>query len=325
MGSLQHQGRASFSPTAGRQGAPLRAWRAPSAVLFAAVVLLAAFSGGRALAEATEPRVALVIGNGDYRAAGVPKLKNPVNDARAMAQELRDVGFKVIEVEDADLKAMQTAFVEFSRALPHDGVALFYYAGHGMQLRGLNYLLPVDAKVESDDAIPFETFPMEVVTDRFNIAQSRIALVILDACRDSPFGRGLRGLSGGLAAIDAARGTLISYATAPGGVAADGDSAHGLFTAELLKSMTAPGLEVEQLFRRVRASVVERSQGKQVPWESSSLVGEFYFVPPAPAPAPPPAVVQPAEPDKEIVFWQSIKDSKNPADFEAYLTQFPEG
>src|SRR5208282_4282142 len=229
--------------------------------------------------QVTEPRVALVIGNGAYRAAGVPKLKNPVNDARAMAQALRDLGFKVIEAEDADLKAMQKAFVDFGRALPHNGTALFYYAGHGMQLKGLNYLVPVDATVESEDVIPFETFPMEVVTDRLNNAQARVALVILDACRDSPFGRGLRGTSGGLAAIDAARGTLIAYATAPGAVAADGDNEHGLYTSELLRAMKSRGLEVEQMFRKVRAAVVERSGDRQVPWESSSLIGDFYFVP----------------------------------------------
>lgn len=302
-------------------------WRSLNGLFLSAALLIVALWSGYALAQATEPRVALVIGNGAYRAAGVPKLANPANDARAMAQTLRELGFKVIELEDAELKAMQKAFVEFTQALPRNGAALFYYAGHGIQLKGQNYLVPVDATVDTAAAIPFETFPMEVVTDQLNDAHARVALVILDACRDSPFGRGLRGLSGGLAAIDAARGTLIAYATAPGAVASDGDSEHGLYTAELLKSMKTAGVEVEQLLRRVRAAVEERSHGKQVPWESSSLIGEFYFVPPAPpppAPTPPPQVQQ-SGPDKEVVFWQSIKDSTNRADFEAYLTQYPKG
>ena len=229
--------------------------------------------------QAAEPRVALVIGNGAYRTEGVAKLKNPANDARAIAQALRDVDFRVIEVEDADLKTMQKAFLEFGRALPHNGTALFYYAGHGMQLKGQNYLIPIDATIKTEDELPFETFPMEVVTDRLNNAQARVALVILDACRDSPFGRGMRGASRGLAAIDAARGTLIAYATAPGAEAADGDEEHGLYTSEVLKAMKTPGLEVEQMFRKVRLAVAERSDNRQIPWESSSLIGEFYFKP----------------------------------------------
>ncbi|HKO08040.1 MAG TPA: ABC transporter substrate-binding protein [Alphaproteobacteria bacterium] len=281
-------------------------------------------AAGPARAEA-EPRVALVIGNGAYRAAGVHKLKNPVNDARAMAKTLRELGFKVIEVEDADLKTMQKAFVEFSQALPRNGAALFYYAGHGMQLKGLNYLLPVDAAVEIDAAIPFETFPMEVVTDQLDDAHARVALVILDACRDSPFGRGLRGISGGLAAIDAARGTLIAYATAPGAVAEDGDSGHGLYTLELLSAIKSPGLDVEQVFKKVRAAVVERSGGKQVPWESSSLIGEFFFVPPgSTATMTPPPSSAPSE-APEMMLWSSVKDSGDPALLQTYLDQFPHG
>ncbi len=152
-------------------------------------------------------------------------------------------------------------------------------------------------------------------------ARSRISLVILDACRNNPFERRFRGQSGGLASIDAPTGTMIAYATSPGHVAADGDRGNGLYTSELLAAIELPGAKVEDVFKRVRARVVERSHGDQTPWESSSLTGDFYFVPAALAAAAPAA----SSADREALFWTSVKDSRNPALLQAYLDQFPQG
>ena len=155
-------------------------------------------------------------------------------------------------------------------------------------------------------------------------AKNRVNIVILDACRNNPFERRMRGASRGLAAVDAARGTLVAYATAPGSVAADGDGKNGLYTEELLQALRVPGLKVEEVFKRVRIDVARRSKGAQTPWESSSLTGDLVVnvtvnVTTAAVTAPPAAA------DREALFWMSIKDGTDPAAFEAYLKQYPEG
>jgi hypothetical protein len=250
---------------------------------------------GPAAAQAPreESRLALVIGNGAYREA---PLRNPVNDARAMAQRLRDLGFTVIAHENATKRTMEAAIVEFGRRLGEGGVGAFYYAGHGLQVRGRNYLVPVDAEIDDEAATRVAAVDVELLLEQMNEARNRINLVILDACRNNPFERRLRGGSRGLAAVDAARGTLIAYATAPGSVAADGDGSNGLYTEELLAALSEPGLQIEEVFKRVRINVSRRSRGAQTPWESSSLTGDLVVntagvaataaVPSAPAPAP---------------------------------------
>jgi hypothetical protein len=304
-----------------------------------ALLLLGAVLGslaGHAAAQApaaftvtpgSEHRVALVIGNSAYQAGAA--LANPVNDARAMAAKLRALGFDVISVENGNQQAMRRAIGQFSGRLGANAVSLFYYAGHGVQVNGHNYLVPVDAEISSEQTVRLETIDVDAVIDQMAMAKSRINLVILDACRNNPYERRFRSVSGGLASIEAPTGTLIAYATSPGKVAADGDRGNGLYTSELLSAIELPGAKVEDVFKRVRAHVVERSHGEQTPWESSSLTGDFYF---AGAPAAASAAAPPAPPttaaggaDRDVVFWTSVKDSRNPALLQAYLDQFPQG
>jgi caspase domain-containing protein len=221
-----------------------------------------------------EPKVALVIGNSTYREA---PLRNAVNDARAMAQTLRALGFTVLAHENAAKRVMETAILEFGRRLAAGGVGLFYYAGHGLQVRGRNYLVPVDAEIDSEAVTRVAAVDVDLLLEQMAEAKNRVNVVILDACRNNPFERRLRGAARGLAAIDAAQGTLIAYATAPGSVAADGEGANGLYTEELLQALRMPGLKVEEVFKRVRVAVAQRSKGTQTPWESSSLTGDLVI------------------------------------------------
>jgi hypothetical protein len=270
--------------------------------------------------ERAPSRVALVIGNGAYKEA---PLRNPVNDARSMRKRLSALGFDVIAVENADRNAMQKAVLDFTSRLKSESTGLFFYAGHGIQSRGRNYMLPVDAKVEGERELRFEALDVQTVLEELEFAGNRMNIVILDACRNNPFERRFRGGSRGLAAIDAARGTLIAYATAPGAVAADGDGNNGLYTAELLTALSVPDLQVEEVFKRVRVAVTGHTNGAQVPWESSSLTGDFVFnhSETAAVGAAPPLTSS----SHEALFWETIKDSKNSEDYRAYLQQFPQG
>jgi len=287
------------------------------------ILTLAGPAGAQGTRE--EQRYALVIGNGAYRE--VP-LRNPVNDARAMARALRELGFSVLAHEDASKRTMEMAILEFGRQLAGGGVGLFYYAGHGLQVRGRNYLVPVDAEIDSEATVRIDAVDVDLLLEQMNEAKNRVNVVVLDACRNNPFERRLRGASRGLAAVDAARGTMIAYATAPGSVAADGEGANGLYTEELLQALRVPGLKVEEVFKRVRVGVTNRSKGAQTPWESSSLTGDLVVNVTASvtaAPAPAPAAVAPSTTDREALFWVSIKDGTDPAAFEAYLKQYPDG
>lgn len=285
-------------------------------LLLAAVLLWGALV---APAQAANGRVALVMGNAAYRDQ---PLRNPVNDARAMARTLRELGFDVMEVLDADKRRMETAVLEFGKKLSPQGVGLFFYAGHGLQVKGRNYLVPVDARIDSEAATRVVSVDVELLLEQMADARNGANVVILDACRNNPFERRLRGSSQGLAAIDAARGTLVAYATAPGAVAADGEGTHGLYTDELLKALRVPGLKIEEVFKRVRVEVSRRSNGAQTPWESSSLTGDLVVNVTVQAA---PAAAVPATADRDALFWATIKDSRDRADFEAYLKQFPDG
>ena len=219
-------------------------------------------------------RVALVIGNASYKEA---PLRNPVNDARDMATTLEGLGFEVIRVENASKEEMERAIGRFTGRLDEESSGLFYYAGHGVQVRGRNYLVPVDAKINSERDARIESVPINLVLDELEYAGNRLNVVILDACRNNPFERRMRGASRGLAAVDAARGTLIAYATSPGSLAQDGDGRNGLYTEELLRALRLPGLEVEDVFKEVRIKVSERTDYQQIPWESSSLTGKLVL------------------------------------------------
>jgi len=274
-------------------------------------------------------RVALVIGNGAYQNA--EPLRNPVNDARAMARALRDAGFEVIAHENLTRRGFVEALHEFSGKVPPGGVGLFYYAGHGIQVRGLNHLVPVDAALTTERDVKYETIDLNDVLGGLNEARARLSLVILDACRDNPFARRFRSTTRGLAQTDAPRGTMIAYATAPGETAADGDGNNGLYTAELLKAIAVPGLKLEEIFKRTIDGVARASGNKQTPWVSSSFRGDFVFnaavnIPP-PAP-PPPVTAVPAPPSVDPVeqtAWTTIAGSSNPVMFELFLKRFPNG
>jgi TPR repeat protein len=224
-----------------------------------------------------ERRIALVIGNGAYKAA---PLKNPVNDARDMAKTLKEMGFEVILKLNVGHRDMEEVIREFGATLRQGGLGLFYYAGHGIQLGGENYLIPVDTKIEAEADVKFGAVNAGLVLARMEDAGNGLNIVILDACRNNPFGRGFRSFEPGLARMDAPKGSLVAYATAPGKVAADGDGRNGVFTACLLKHMRTAGLKVEEVLKHVRADVAQITADKQIPWESSSLIGNFFFTSP---------------------------------------------
>jgi hypothetical protein len=268
-------------------------------------------------------RIALVIGNGAYTTA--PPLKNPPNDARDMAAALKTLGFDVssgINVGQRDVKRL---IREFGMKLKAGGSGLFYYAGHGVQSKGRNYLIPVDANIQSEAEVEDSGVDASLVLNFMDDAQNGLNIVILDACRNNPFSRSFRSASDGLAQVDAPTGTLIAYATAPGRVASDGTGQNGLYTSELLKQMQVPGVSITDMFMRVRAEVMKQTGSKQVPWEASSLVGSFYFTG-APNDAAPAISSSRIDPTAfELSYWDTIKNSTNADDFKAYLERYPNG
>ena len=222
-------------------------------------------------------RTALVIGNANYNTS---PLRNSINDAADMAAALKKLGFIVTLITDANLKKMERSVRKFGIQLRQGGVGLFYYAGHGIQVGGRNYLIPVDAVIASESDVKYETMDAGRVLGKMEDAHNDVNIIILDACRDNPFGRGFRSYTRGLARIDAPSGSILAFATAPGDVAADGSGRNGLYTSKLLQHMAAPGRPIEQVFKNVRKDVVSASGGSQIPWESSSLISDFYFVSP---------------------------------------------
>lgn len=194
-----------------------------------------------------------------------------------MAAALRRVGFDVTLVRDATQQQMENAVREFGLKLRQGGTGLFYYAGHGVQVAGENYLVPVNAFIQTEGDVKFGCLPAGLVLAKMEDAGNDVNIVILDACRNNAFSRNFRSADQGLAKMDAPTGSLISYATAPGSVASDGAGRNGLFTQHLLKNIATPGLPITEVFMRVRQGVVQETKKKQVPWESSSLIGQFYF------------------------------------------------
>lgn len=271
---------------------------------------------------AQEQRIALVIGNSDYPHA---PLRNPANDARAFARELSQLGFKVTLVENADLEKMFGSIRSFGDQLRAGGVGVFYFAGHGVQIRGRNYLIPVAPQIEREDEVMYRSIDAGQVLQKMETAGNRLNIVILDACRNNPFARSFRSVSTGLAVMEAPVNTLVAFATAPGAVASDGTGPHGLYTEHLLKNLPVEGLRLEDMFKRVRAGVRQDSAGRQIPWENTSLEVEFHFRPLASqlAPEPPVATAHPIV--IELAFWDSIKSSGERADFDAYLRKYPSG
>jgi hypothetical protein len=247
--------------------------------LVVALCLLAV--AGTSAYAATVKRVALVIGNSTYPTA---PLKNPLNDARAMAKTLKELGFEVTLRENTSQRDLAAAVRQFGASISPGSVALFYFAGHGMQVKGRNYLVPVDADIQVEDEVPYSTIDVNLVLDKMEVGKSATNIVILDACRNNPFARRFRSSATGLAQMDAPIGTLIAFATAPGSVAQDGTGENGIYTKHLLDSIAVPGLPVEQMFKRVRIGVAKETNEAQVPWESSSMKGDFVFREAAPQP-----------------------------------------
>lgn len=228
-----------------------------------------------------EKRYALVIGNSNYpREIGI--LKNPVNDATDVATELRNSNFEVQLLTNATYVQLREAMRKFQEKLtngPRDQtVGLFYYAGHGVQYQDENYLVPIDAQVQFEDDITRMCFPVQrMVLANMERTNSRMNIVILDACRNNPFPATTRSVGQGLGEMKRARGSFIAFATAPGSVASDGAGRNGLYTQELLKAMRKPGLTIEQVFKEVRMNVLRLSGDRQYTWDSSNIIGEFVF------------------------------------------------
>ncbi len=280
--------------------------RAFLAALLAILAALPAFA---------ESRIALVIGNGAYRS--VSALDNPEADAGLIAQALMRSGFEVTLVTDADQSRLMHSIAEFGsklRAAGEDATGLFYYAGHGVQSFGSNYLLPVDASLTDAADLSLVAIDAEAVLRQMASARNRTNIVILDACRDNPFEKVPDMNDNGLAEMKAPTGTFLAYATAPGSVALDGTGVNSPFSAALAKRMTEPGLMIEQLFKGVRVDVMEISGGAQVPWDTSSLTRDFAFVP---------GVVRTAAEIADDQLWNSVLASRDPVQVLLYLRGNP--
>jgi uncharacterized caspase-like protein len=308
-----------------------------------AATMIFASAAGATTTDGKERRVALVMGNSAYQFT--PHLPNPTNDAEAMASALQRLGFEVSKGIDLDRAETELLIREFTKKLPGADVALFFYAGHGMQVARQNYLIPVDAQLTDETDLHFEATDLNLVLNLME-REPRVNLVFLDACRDNPLSQKLARSMGstrstavgrGLALVDAPDGSFIAFATQPDNVALDGEGNHSPFTAALLNHIETPGLSLSDMMIRVRNDVKTTTSGQQVPKEESSLTSSFYFQPAAsvteaiaavePSAGPTTTIATPTTSgvDKEVVFWDSIKDSSSPGQFEAYLAQFPDG
>ncbi|MCK5831877.1 MAG: caspase family protein [Methylococcales bacterium] len=223
------------------------------------------------------PKTALVIGNSSYKS--IP-LANPANDATDIANNLELLGFEVIHKDNLTRQQMRSVIREYGKKLKiKGGAGIFFYAGHGMQVSGKNYLIPIGANIQSEFEVPDESVEADLLLRALDDAKNPLNIIVLDACRDNPFARSFRSTTRGLTRMEGGTGTLIAYSTGPGNVAMDGEGRNSPYTKHLLKQMTQTGLSIEQVFKRVRVGVENDSGGKQTPWETSSLRGDFYFVP----------------------------------------------
>lgn len=281
--------------------------------------------------SASEHRTALVIGNGAYTNA--PPLRNPPNDTTLIATTLKKLGFEVSIGTNKSQREMKQLIREFGQRLrAGGGVGLFYFAGHGVQSKGHNYLVPIDADIQNEADLEDVGVDVNYILNMMDDAQSALNIVILDACRNNPFGRSFRSAQGGLAQVKAPTGTLIAYATAPDSTAADGDRANSPYTEELTRQMETPGVVLETMFRRVTEQVSSRTAGRQEPWVSDNHKGEFYFGVALGARAENanttntttgPASISDAA--KEEALWEAVKDSSDAQDFKDYLAKYPNG
>ncbi len=269
--------------------------------------------------------VALVLGNGGY--ANVGRLSNPVNDASLVSTSLRTIGFEVTTLVDADRPATEKALLEFSKESAGADVALVFYAGHGIQYQGKNYLLPVDASLDNEMALRLETVDVDLVLQAMGTARTK--LLFLDACRNNPFTNrlqlsgGNRSVSRGLARIEAATsGTLIAFSTSPDDVASDGTGANSPFASALARYLKEPGLEIRQVLTRVRAEVINATGNKQTPWENSSLLGDLYLGGRGSSTAQAPMALPTPAPDDAA--WERAVSDGSEAALETFAMSFPD-
>jgi hypothetical protein len=304
--------------TIGTLSTGLRALAAIAA--FAAFALLAP-------AAAANGRVALLIGNNAYPSS---PLRNAANDSRDLAAALRELGFKTIVKENTTRAEMIAALQEFGKALDGAEAALFFYAGHAMQFKDRNYLIPIDAVMGSEDDVTFFSVEVGQVFDRMERARTRFNFVILDACRDNPFRDTFKVSATGLAQMSGPSGTLIAYATAPGATAADGFGRNGIYTGHILQNIKVPDMPVEVLFRKVREGVERDTKRLQTPWELSSIKGDFVFNATGRAASAGNGQAQSGpsadvSAQFELQFWKSVQDSNRAGDIQAYLDKYPSG
>lgn len=298
-----------FSPLSRRQ---CLAWPLP--------LLLPTSTGAASRGSGT--RLAVVIGNATYAQAPLPGASK---DAVAIGSALRELGYDVLDVANGTRESMLKALQQVSQRLGRAGIGLLYYAGHGVQIDWQNYLVPVDARVTSGADVREQAVNIQAALDAFRRAEVRINIIILDACRDNPFGRSASGL--GLAPIDAPTGTFLAYATAPGKVAEEGGAGsdgHGLYTRHLLEELKRPDVKIEDLFKRVRLRVRQASNGRQIPWESTSLEEDFVFRSGA-------RIERESHAERERHFveeqraWESVRGSDRVEDYFSFLQRHPSG
>jgi hypothetical protein len=273
--------------------------------------------GQRLTSAVPEKRVALVIGNNAYKDG---RLTAPINDARAMTIALTELGFKVTRLEDVGRVSMHRAIRIFVDELTRsEAVGLFYFAGHGAQSKGKNFLIPIDANIEHEDDIELQGVDIQYMLDKFADMRNGMNILILDACRNNPFAR--RGVKrpSGLAAIDGPPGTLVAFAAAPGQVAREIQGGNGIYTKNILANIREPGLPVEEVFKRVRFGVLADTGKLQVPWENTSLVRDFYF-----KGAPAGSGYKPSTNDSEAEAWVNVESSRNIYDFVSFMRRFPQ-
>jgi len=307
--------------------------------ILVAALLLPLGAAGSALAA--EKRVALVIGNDSYQ--DVPRLEKAANDARAVGQQLKKVGFEVLSYSNLSRREMNQAIGQFVDKVAGGGVGVFFYAGHGVQAGGANYLLPIDIKVKSEQDLVDEAVDMQRVLERLADAKAKLSLLVIDACRDNPFkkayGRSI-GATRGLAIPQAPNGTLVVYSAGIGQQALDklsdaDNNPNGLFTREFLPLIATPGLRLDETVRKLRGTVIAKAKSvghDQNPAIYDQTDGDFYFVAgtmtvniqSAPAAAAP-AAAAPSREAVELEFWSSIKASGDKADFQEYLRKYPNG
>ena len=269
------------------------------------------------------PKVALVIGNGKYKDA--PELKNAPNDAKAIGEALKATGFEVtmkLDTGREEMLAAIRAYVNLMEQKKH--VGLFYFAGHGVQLDWRNYLLPIDAVIDKLEDVAKQSVDIARLMEGLTKAANPMNVIILDACRENPFGTAKPVAQKGLSQMDAPPQTILAYATSPGNVASDGDGANGLYTENLLREIKVPEAKIEDVFKRVRLGVRRKSNGAQIPWESTSLEEDFWFLPPKNLKA-----ATDSEKDKlfeeELATWEKVKSAATPGPLEEFLRRWPSG